>query len=217
VQVKVSDSGCGIAPEHLNRIFDAFFTTKGPSGGRGLGLALVSDTTNAWNGVICVDSFPAKGATFTLYFPPIQLSIPVEQPSPESLPRGTGQRVLFVDDEETLGLVVAESLFSLGYHASFAPTPELALEKNQRERFDIVITDLNMPRMTGVELARTLWKTKPQQRVILTTGLSGKLTPEAAYAFGFAGLLVKPFKKSALASALQIALTQETIAKTIAC
>ncbi len=217
VQVKVSDSGCGIAPEHLNRIFDAFFTTKAPSGGRGLGLSLVSDMTNAWNGVICVDSLPARGATFTLYFPPVQLSVPVEKPSLESLPRGNGERVLFVDDEEALGLVVSESLSSLGYHASFAPTPELALEKNHRERFDIVITDLHMPRMTGVELAKTLWKTKPQQRVILTTGLSGKLTPEAAYAFGFAGLLMKPFKKSALASALQQALTQETITKTIAC
>ena len=217
VQIKVLDSGCGIAPEHLNRIFDAFFTTKAASGGRGLGLSLVSDTTNAWKGVICVDSIPSKGATFTLYFPPAQLSIPPEKPKQESLPRGNGQRVLFVDDEETLGFIVSESLSSLGYHASFAPTPELALEKNQRERFDVVITDLNMPRMTGVELARALWNRDPQQRIILTTGLSGKLTPEAAFAFGFAGLLLKPFQKSTLAGALQQALLQKNTTENVAC
>ena len=123
------------------------------------------------------------------------------------MPQGKGERILFVDDEEVLGLVISESLSSLGYQATFAPTPEVALAKHRTERFDVVITDLSMPRMNGMELARSLWNTKPQQRVILTTGHAGKLTPEAVYALGFSGLLLKPFKTASLANLLQKTLT----------
>lgn len=206
VKVKVIDSGAGISAEHLEQIFNAFFTTKTPGAGTGLGLSLAAGIVKLWGGAICVDSTPGKGSTFTLYFPPAQLSIPSEPVHTEAVPQGNGERILFVDDEEILGLVISESLSSLGYSASFAPTPEVALEKHRRERFDLVITDLSMPRMNGLELARSLWDRHPQQRVILTTGHAGKLTPEAVYALGFAGLLLKPFKTAALANLLQKAL-----------
>jgi signal transduction histidine kinase len=206
VVVQVSDSGVGIAPEDVRQIFDAFFTTKAPGVGTGLGLMVVSNIVRSWGGMICVDSCVGKGTTFTLYFPPVQLSVPVIAPQEEALPLGVGQRVLFVDDEEMVGLVVSESLSSLGYDASFVSTPELAVEKLRNEQFDLVITDLSMPRMNGIELARSLWRRQPKQRMILTTGHAGKLTPEAVYSLGFAGLLLKPFKTAALASLVQKAL-----------
>jgi CheY-like chemotaxis protein len=139
----------------------------------------------------------------------LRASVPpsVQLTENEAVPKGKGERILFVDDEEVLGLVISESLSSLGYQATFAPTPEVALVKHRTERFDVVITDLSMPRMNGMELARSLWNTKPQQRVILTTGHAGKLTPEAVYALGFSGLLLKPFKTASLANLLQKALT----------
>ena len=139
----------------------------------------------------------------------LRASVPpsVELTENQAVPKGKGERILFVDDEEVLGLVISESLSSLGYQATFAPTPEVALAKHRTERFDVVITDLSMPRMNGMELARSLWNTKPQQRVILTTGHAGKLTPEAVYALGFSGLLLKPFKTASLANLLQKTLT----------
>jgi len=206
VKVKVHDSGAGIPPEHLTQVFNANFTTKPPGMGTGLGLSLAAEIVKSAGGAICVDSKLGKGSTFTIYFPSAQLPIPTEPIPIKTLPQGKGERILFVDDEEILGLVISESLSSLGYQATFAPTPEVALVKHRAERFDVVITDLSMPRMNGLELARSLWNTQPQQRVILTTGHAGKLTPEAVYALGFAGLLLKPFKTASLANLLQKAL-----------
>jgi len=207
VKVKVHDSGAGIPPEHLPHIFNSNFKTTPLGAGAGLGLALAAEIVKFEGGAICVDSRPGKGSTVTLYFPSAQLPIPPEPIPTETVPQGKGERILFVDDEEVLGLVISESLSSLGYQATFAPTPEVALVKHRTERFDVVITDLSMPRMNGMELARSLWNTKPQQRIILTTGHAGKLTPEAVYALGFSGLLLKPFKTASLANLLQKALT----------
>jgi len=206
VKVKVHDSGVGIPPEHLPQIFNSNSKTTPPGAGAGLGLALAAEIVKFEGGAICVDSRPGKGSTFTLYFPSAQISIQTKPAATDAVPQGKGERILFVDDEEVLGLVISESLSSLGYEATFAPTPEVALTRHRTERFDVVITDLSMPRMNGLELARSLWHTQPQQRVILTTGHAGKLTPEAVYALGFSGLLLKPFKTASLANLLQKAL-----------
>ena len=206
VKIKVRHSGDSLPPEDLSQICDAHFSTTPRGEGARFGLALAARVVELSGGAICVDSASGKGSTFTLYFPSAQLSIPTKPTSADPLPQGKGERILFVDDEEVLGLVISESLSSLGYEATFAPTPEVALTRHRTERFDVVITDLSMPRMNGLELARSLWHTQPQQRVILTTGHAGKLTPEAVYALGFAGLLLKPFKTASLANLLQKAL-----------
>ncbi|MBM3300062.1 MAG: PAS domain S-box protein, partial [Deltaproteobacteria bacterium] len=157
VKLTVSDTGHGISPELMERIFDPYFTTKEAGKGTGLGLAVVLGIVRSHGGAINVKSDPGRGTTFFVYLPrcqPLAEAIPVEG---TALVSGT-ERIMFVDDEEQIAEFGRRVLESLGYQVTAFTDPVKALETARRNPadFDLVITDLMMPNLTGVELAKKL-------------------------------------------------------------
>jgi PAS domain S-box-containing protein len=207
-RLSVRDSGRGMDAETLRRIFEPFFTTKPPGEGTGLGLAMVHGIMESHEGAVTVSSQPGEGTTFQLYFPAHHGRA---EPAPDEggpIPRGQGQRILFVDDEEWLVQLAQETLTMLGYAVEVATTPALALERVRAEpgHFALVFTDLTMPGMTGLDLARALRALRPDLPVILMTGYSAALTAERLEAAGVRQLLLKPIALPALGAAAHAAL-----------
>lgn len=208
-RLSVSDTGTGMAPETLGRIFEPFFTTKPPGEGTGLGLAVVQGIMQTHDGVVTVYSQPGEGTVFHLYFPADAL---VEALSPtateEETPRGSGELILVVDDEEVLAQLGQKSLNALGYRAEITTRPEDALARVTADprRFALVLTDNTMPGMNGLTLAAQLHVMRPDLPVILTTGYIAKLTPEVIAAAGIVRLLHKPSNLHALGVAVHEAL-----------
>ncbi|MDP0497482.1 MAG: response regulator [Verrucomicrobiota bacterium JB024] len=194
VRISVSDSGHGMDKETLQRIYDPFFTTKPAGEGTGLGLAVVHGIMKSHDGAITVYSQRNVGTTFRLYFPVhIDTVVDVDDES-APVPQGNGERILIVDDEESLLLLGEKSLELIGYEAEGCANVIEALErvKQQPDRYDLIITDETMPGMTGMDFIREVLKLRPGQRIILTTGYSAKLTPEVIEDAGISALLPKP-------------------------
>jgi PAS domain S-box-containing protein len=193
VHLGVSDTGYGIEPAHLSRIFDPFFTTKAPGEGTGLGLSVVYGIVKSMEGTIHVQSAAGEGSRFDIYFPAI---LP-RQAEPASaavpIPRGT-ESILFVDDESHLIEVMSQMLLALGYRVTAATQSPKALELflENPERFDLVITDMTMPGMTGAMLAREILQRRPDTPVILCTGYSDLINEEEALEMGIRRFLMKP-------------------------
>lgn len=204
VQLTVSDTGCGMAPATLSRIFDPFFTTKSPGEGTGLGLAVVHGIVKEHQGEIHVESQPGVGTTFRIELP----AAPAEPPDATTRffpgAPAAGQRVLFVDDEVALGESARRLLGRHGFEVEWQARPDEALALFQRDphRFAAVVTDLNMPAMTGSELAAQLLKVRRNLPVFIMTGYAGGLTGEAARAAGITALLIKPINYGVLAGQL---------------
>lgn len=190
----ISDTGTGIEPEITDRIFDPYFTTKEKGKGTGLGLAVVYGIVKEHGGDINVDSEAGKGTTFTIYLPLIKGT--VEKASVEKatiLPAGH-ERILLVDDEEEIIYLEKQMLERLGYQISFRTSSVDALEafKANPDTFDLVITDMTMPNMTGDQLAKELISIKPDIPIILCTGFSEWIDREKSEAIGIKGFLMKP-------------------------
>jgi PAS domain S-box-containing protein len=200
IQIVVSDTGPGIDPAIIDRIFDPYFTTKAIGKGTGMGLAVVQGIVKSHGGAITVESTLQAGATFTVFFPLTDASPQVMNDTPETLQLGD-ETILFVDDEKSIVDMCQEMLSRLGYHVEAALTPIEALEKYQNDpkRFDLVITDMTMPQMTGLQLTKRLKAIDPQARIILCTGFSAYITPEKAEAMGIRGYLMKPIVKLEMA------------------
>jgi len=172
--LEVTDTGCGIAPEHMARLFDPFFTTKDVGKGTGLGLSMVQGLLIRSGGHITVESRPGRGSSFQLLFP---LASPEESPN-KSLPelkephRGAGQLVAVVDDEPAVTRYLSELLQGQGYRVQQfnSPADLLAVFESNGEEFALVITDQTMPGIDGTELAVSLHQTTPELPVILCTG-----------------------------------------------
>ena len=204
--LQVSDDGSGIQPENLERIFEPFFTTKPSGQGTGLGLWVTRGIVESWDGTMTVDSTPGSGTTFSIYFPQAHEAMETAAFTPPSLPMGDGQKILFVDEDPLLGSVVTQSLISFGYVPTVANSAEVAIRKVQNHEYDAVLTDLNMPGMNGIDLARTLWKFKPHLPILLTTGHTDHMDESIAQSLGFRTLLPKPFDSKALAQTLHTVL-----------
>ncbi|HBA54934.1 MAG TPA: hypothetical protein DCZ04_10925, partial [Syntrophorhabdus aromaticivorans] len=179
VLFSVEDTGEGMEPYILKRIFEPFFTTKEPGKGTGMGLAVVYGIVKSLHGSITVTSEPGKGTTFNVFIPQAEPSIQSDEADEGDIPRGTG-RILFVDDEEPLmewGLTI---LRRLGYTVIGVTDSHhaLSLFADNPGRFDVVITDYTMPRMTGLDLAKQLLRVRPDIPIILTTGYSEKASHE---------------------------------------
>jgi len=204
VRLAVSDTGHGMDEATAKRIFEPFFTTKGPGEGTGLGLSVVHGIVKEHNGVITVDSSPGAGTTFTLYFPP-GLAAPVAPEQADAIvPPGNGQRILFVDDEPALGEAAQRILYRLGYQPVIFNSSQSvwdAFQKNPHA-YDVLISDLTMPGMTGMELARLVLSVRPDMPIILTSGYSGLLTRAKAQENGVGELLGKPFDYQSIAVAI---------------
>lgn len=179
------------------------FTTKPPGEGTGLGLAVVHGIVKGHEGAISVRSEPGVGTTFDIYFPAAERGTG-EGAAVVAAPRGQGQRILFVDDEPALCRVVNRILSDLGYQIETCSTPEEALDRFQAQpgTYDLVITDLAMPGMSGRELAGRLLELRPGQRVVMVTGFSGSLTPEKARTLGLRAVLHKPLDAATLGRAV---------------
>ena len=206
--LSVSDTGHGMDRATLERVFEPFFTTKDPGAGTGLGLAVVHGIVRNHDGVAMVESTPGAGATFRLYFP---LLAPTEArpvtPAAE-IPRGSGQRVLFVDDEPALASVTRRMLERLGYSvlALRSATDALNAFRADPAAFDVVISDLTMPGLTGAQLAVEMRRVRANVPVILSTGYLDRLDAEAARLLHVRELLIKPYTTETLASAVHRAL-----------
>ncbi len=205
VALVVRDTGSGIAPEVIERIFDPFFTTKQVGVGTGLGLSLVHGIVSELGGGIAVDSRPGDGTAFTVYLPwHAVAAAPAEDDGDESIARGDGQTILFIDDEEALVHLGEEMLAELGYEpVGFAsPADALAEFHADPDRFDAVLTDEAMPGTTGTELAAALRHLRPALPVVLMSGFVNAAISARAHEAGVADVLAKPLRSRDIARSL---------------
>lgn len=203
VRLSLTDNGCGMDSHTLERIFEPFFTTKETGRGTGLGLAMVHGIVKASDGAVTVYSEVGRGTTFHLYFPAVEIEVPVAGAASEPSAGGRGQRILFIDDEKILASLGERFLTRLGYKPVVETDPIVALERFAAEEFDGVVTDLTMPQLSGLDVVRKLHQLRPGLPVVLTTGFSANLDQERARALGFSELLIKPYNMQALGAALR--------------
>jgi len=203
VVLTVADTGAGIAPEIVDRIFDPFFTTKEVGTGTGLGLSLVHGIVTELGGAIDVASAVGAGSTFTIYLPRSGDAAERSEASESALPRGDGQRVLVVDDEEPLVQLATRALVDLGYAPIGFTSSAAALEafRANPERFDALITDERMPGMSGSALIREVRNTRSAMPVVLMSGYLGTAA-EGDLPIAADEVLQKPLSARDLAASL---------------
>ncbi len=204
VAVSIGDTGSGIAPADLVRIFEPFFTTKGVGQGTGLGLSQVFGFAKQSGGDIAVESILGEGTTFTLFLPRAALAPTPPEPAdePEPLAPGHGTCVLVVEDNREVGAFATQALAELGYGTVWAMDADQALAELERtpERFDVVFTDVVMPGMNGVDLARAIQAKRPDMPVVLSSGYSHVLAEDGHHGFP---LLHKPYSVEDLSRILR--------------
>lgn len=170
----VCDTGRGMDAATLERVFEPFFTTKAVGFGTGLGLSVVHGIMQTHQGFISIESAPARGTTVHLYFPAIEAAASNSEPERVTVvsPRGRGQHVLYLDDEEMLVVLVTRMLERLDYHVSGYTEAEAALAAVRADPggFDLVVTDYNMPGMSGIDVAEELARIRPDLLVAITSG-----------------------------------------------
>lgn|GEM_PF-4918989 len=210
VKLSVRDTGAGIDKRTMGRVFEPFFTTKPQGRGTGLGLAVVHGIMKNHLGEVTVYSEVGKGTVFNLYFPAAE-EAPTEIRPATAPPKGQGQHILYVDDEEPLVVLVTRTLKRLGYEVSSFTNPLDALhllQKHPRE-FHALVTDLSMPQMSGTDLAREALHICPSLPVILTSGYIRSQDQELARQIGVRELILKPDTVEELGDALHRLLTED--------
>jgi PAS domain S-box-containing protein len=208
VRLVIEDTGCGMAPEVVERIFDPFFTTKGPGEGTGLGLSVVHGIVKAHEGAIFVESRVGEGTAFRIYFPALLDRQPAGARPRTGTTEGRGEHVLCVDDEPALIELLRDQLATLGYRvtAHVSPTEALAEFLEHPLDFDVLLTDLTMPGLSGADLAEKVLAVRPDLPIVMATGYGRVMSEERARELGLRPLLYKPFTMVALGDAIQDAL-----------
>ena len=200
LKATVSDTGDGIPQDIINSIFDPYFTTKAPGKGTGMGLAMVHGIVESYGGSIQVDSTPGQGTTFDIYLPVVNM--PGEQIPDETevLPMGT-EHILLVDDEASIVDFGRKALERLGYLVTTRTDSLVALElfRARPDDFDLVISDMTMPHLTGDRLATEMMAIRPDLPVIIVTGYSNKISEDRAAGLGLKALAFKPIVMGDLA------------------
>ncbi|MBT3483772.1 MAG: transporter substrate-binding domain-containing protein [Desulfobacula sp.] len=193
VKIIISDTGPGIDPEIIDQIFDPYFTTKEVGKGSGMGLAVVHGIVKSHRGAIVVESSQGKGTIFIILFPLIKEKQMVDTKATMDIPRGN-ETILFVDDEISIIKMVQRMFERLGYKVETATTPEEALDRFSLnpDHFDLVITDMTMPQMTGVKLSEKLKDIREDIPIIVCTGHSNLVDEEKAKEMGLAAYVMKP-------------------------
>jgi PAS domain S-box-containing protein len=207
VRLTVSDTGVGMTPAVLARVFEPFFTTRAQGEGTGMGLAVAHGIVVNHGGAITADSAPGGGSRFEVYLPALAQEAGAAPAREEPVPRGS-EHVLLVEDEESLRLVLGEMLEGLGYRVTSCADGREALRRlvEDAAAFDLLLTDLTMPHLTGDVLAREALGVRPDLPVLLCTGYGERWTPESTRAAGACGLLLKPIALDQLARSVRAAL-----------
>jgi len=205
VKMSVRDTGYGMSREIQDRLFEPFFTTKTKVEGTGLGLSVVHNIVQSHNGAIMVESEPGAGALFEIFFPRTEMEERHDEKEQVTLSLAGDERILLVDDEESLVDATSELLESLGYRVvtKTASLDALDLFRKRPDRFDLVITDLTMPKMTGMELARELIEIRPSIPVILCTGFLEPAVQMRARSAGIRAFLMKPIDRAEMAATIR--------------
>lgn len=200
VELIVRDTGSGINPSNIDKIFQPYFTTKETGKGTGMGLAITHGIIKKWGGAISVNSKLGTGTTFRVMLPMVENDIIEKEKSTEPV-HGGQERILLVDDEEILAKIGQDMLERLGYHVTVRTNSLAALEsfQNQPDQYDLVITDQTMPGMTGADLARRMIQIRPNIPIILCTGYSSIMSEEKAKAIGIKEFAFKPLTKTDIA------------------
>ena len=194
VHLWVSDNGSGIDGAIVGRIFDPFFTTKGVGQGTGLGLSVAHGIVRAHEGAIAVDTAPGRGTTFHLYFRLPAPQAPEAAPPPAAaIPRGAGQRVLYIDDDEVMVLMVERLLARAGFEVTVATDADAAVAwvRAQPQAFDVVVTDFNMPGLSGLDVAAQLAGIRPGLPVVISSGYVTEALRAQAEQLGVRALMQK--------------------------
>lgn len=208
----VSDTGDGIPSEIMEKIFDPYFTTKEAGKGTGLGLSVVHGIVTKHKGALTLTSELGKGSTFSVFFPVTgKEEQPAEPDSSANLTPTGKERILVVDDEYHLLEMYDSQLRRLGYEVTCSGNPEEALELFRKVpgKFDLVITDFTMPKMTGLELAKELGSIRPGLPVILCSGVSQVISDSAATRAGIKKIIYKPLRRQEIAEAIRSLLDQK--------
>jgi PAS domain S-box-containing protein len=209
VVFEVADTGCGITPEVLERMFEPFFTTKGPDKGTGLGLSTVLGIVRSHGGFVRVQTVVGEGSKFQVFLPQAQESPAVGDRAATPVSKAgvaPALRVLFVDDDESVRAVARVALIDLGHEVALAADGAAALAHvNSGVGVDVVVTDLDMPACSGLELARSLRAAHPRVPVIVCSGRLHDEDIDALRAVGVGQFLAKPFTRERLAAAVRAA------------
>ena len=210
VCLTVADTGAGIDEYVLDRIFEPYFSTKEKDKGTGLGLAMVHGIIKSYGGNIRVYSEPGKGSAFHVYLPVVQTRAERKELEVVSPVEGGTERILLVDDEVQIVRMEQQMLERLGYHVTARTSSIEALEAFRAvpDKFDLVITDMTMPNMTGVELAKKIIEIRPDFPMIICTGFSEKISEHKAKTMGVRGYVMKPVVKRELAKKIREVLDQ---------
>jgi CheY-like chemotaxis protein/anti-sigma regulatory factor (Ser/Thr protein kinase) len=204
ILITISDTGAGIPPELIDTIFEPYVTTKAPGEGTGLGLAVVHGIVKTYGGEISIESTVGSGTVFSIYLPAIKGS-ESELPEPPEAPASGTEHILLVDDEPSVVQYVARSLERLGYTVSVKTTAKAALslfESGPRD-FDLIVTDMTMPQMTGEQLADAVKKIRPDMPVVLCTGYSKRISRLGEMPGSVDAILAKPVSRSDLAKTVR--------------
>ncbi len=204
IKLAIGDTGHGMDANVIERIFDPYFTTKERGEGTGMGLAVVHGIMKNLGGSIMVHSEPGRGTTFNVLFPLIDKDLEIKHMTPGSIPGGS-ERILLVDDEETLVDMGKQILQKLGYEVDTRTSSIEALEafRSRPDRFDLIITDMTMPNMTGDRLASELLRIRPDIPIILCTGFSEKVTEHRAKDIGVKAFIMKPMVRAEIAKIIR--------------
>ena len=195
----------------MSRIFDPYFTTKAPGEGTGMGLSVVHGIVKGHGGEIEVQSEPKKGTTFHVHLPIIDIGVL----EPEVLSQGPiqrgSERILLVEDEELIIQMLEQTLEEIGYHVTPRTSSVEALKafEARPDKFDLVITDMTMPNMTGAELAPRLLDIRPDIPIILCTGFNEMIDEKRAKAMGIREYVMKPIVRHDIARTIRKVLDKE--------
>lgn len=204
LRIEVSDTGTGIDPSLIGSIFEPYFTTKEIGEGTGMGLAVVHGIIESYNGKILVESKVGEGTVFKIYLPTTSRRVDYIPYEKEDFPKGN-EKILFIDDEAPIAKMGSQMLSRLGYEVTtrISGIDALELFRKKPDYFDLVITDMTMPNITGTVLSKELLKLNPDIPIILCTGYSKSITAETARKLGIKAFGYKPFIQADLAKTVR--------------
>ena len=202
--ISVRDTGIGMDEAVKERIFEPFFTTKSREHASGLGLSVVYGIVKSHKGSIMVLSQPGKGSVFRVFLPRADIVESTQEEASGLVPHGS-QRILFIDDEEILAEMGRSMLERIGYSVVVQTDSTEALRDFAKhpDKFDLVITDQTMPKMTGVALAEKLLQIRPDIPIILCTGYSDLVSEETVRAKGIRQLVMKPLARKEMVEVIR--------------